>query len=280
MKYIGAHVSISGGVFNAPLNAEKINAKAFGMFTKNQLRWNAKPIKESDVKKFQNNMKKVGIKMDKVLVHDTYLINLANPDNKKREKSLDAFISGAKRVEKLGLKLFNFHPGSTLGKISDKEGLDLIVESVNKTLNSTESVNLVIETTAGQGNDLGHKFEHLIYIINNADNKERMGVCIDTAHIYGAGYDISTGKSYNKTMKQFDNIIGIKYLKGVHLNDCQVELGSRKDRHANVGRGNFGWDTFKVLMQDKRMDDIPLIMETKNKSKWKDDIEKLYSFIN
>ncbi|TYB32178.1 MAG: deoxyribonuclease IV [Candidatus Mcinerneyibacterium aminivorans] len=279
MKYIGAHVSISGGVYNAPLNAQKINARAFGMFTKNQLRWNAKEIKREDIKKFHRNLNKAGISSQHVLVHDTYLINLANPVSEKYNKSLNAFIDGAKRVEKLGLKYFNFHPGSTLGKISDEKGLELISDAVNKTLEVTEDVVLVLETTAGQGNDLGYKFEHLASIIKNSQDKNRMGVCIDTAHIFGAGYDIRTRKSYNGTMENFDKVIGLKYLKGVHLNDSKVGLNSRKDRHANVGQGIFGWDVFEMLMKDERLNDIPLIMETKNSSRWKDDIKRLYSFV-
>jgi len=280
MKYIGAHVSIAGGIFNAPLNAKKINARAFGMFTKNQLRWSGKDIKEVDVKKFNKNLKKANICPEHVLVHDTYLINLANPDKEKRNKSLKAFISGTKRVNKLGLKYFNFHPGSTVGKISEKEGIELVIKAINKTLEETDNVVLVIETTAGQGNDLGYSFEHIGKMGEGANRKDRIGVCIDTAHIYGAGYDIRTHQKFNETMKQFDNEIGINYLKGVHLNDCKVELNSRKDRHANLGEGNFGWSVFKMMMQDDRLNDMPIIMETKNSSKWKRDIEKLYSFVS
>lgn len=277
MKYVGAHVSISGGIYNAPKNAKKIGAKAFGMFTKNQRRWNANPLECKDIEKFHEELKNSGIMTDKILVHDSYLINLANPEKEQREKSIKAFIDEINRVKKIGLKYLNFHPGSTVGKVDDEEGLALIVEAMNTALSKTEEVILVIENTAGQGNDLGYTFEHIKYLINNSSNKNRVGVCVDTAHAYGAGYDVKN--NLDKTLIEFDEIIGIEFLKGMHINDTKVELGSRKDRHEDVGRGKLGWKTFKNIMNDSRLENIPLIMETSNKDEWAQDIKKLYDFV-
>ncbi|MCK5197049.1 MAG: deoxyribonuclease IV, partial [Spirochaetales bacterium] len=231
MKYIGAHVSASGGVENAPLNAEAIGAKAFALFTKNQKRWVSPDLTEKSILEFRLNLDKAGISADMVLPHDSYLINLGNPEVEKRAKSLDAFIVEAKRARQLGLKFLNFHPGSHLGKIDPAACLDLISEGINSAISETESVIFVIETTAGQGNNVGYKFEHLADIIENIRDKSRIGVCIDTCHIFAAGYDIRTKEAYNKTMEQFDTIVGMKYLKGFHLNDAKSEFESRVDRH-------------------------------------------------
>ena len=279
MKYVGAHVSSSGGVFNAPLNAQKIGAKAFALFTKNQRQWKAKPLDEKTVEKFKENLQKVGISPKHILPHDSYLINLGHPEKEKREKSLNAFIDEVKRCELLGLDKLNFHPGSHLGKISEEECLNLIAESMNKTLEVTENVTLVIETTAGQGSNLGYKFEHLAYLIDKSIDKKRVGVCIDTCHIFAAGYDIRDKESYEKTMQEFDRVIGFKYLKGMHINDSKSKFSSKVDRHHSIGMGELGEDTFKFIMNDDRLKDIPLILETIDESLWPKEIELLYNFI-
>ncbi len=279
MKYVGAHVSSSGGVFNAPLNAQKIGAKAFALFTKNQRQWKAKPLDEKTVEKFKENLQKVGISPKHILPHDSYLINLGHPEKEKREKSLNAFIDEVKRCELLGLDKLNFHPGSHLGKISEEECLNLIAESMNKTLEVTESVTLVIETTAGQGSNLGYRFEHLAYLIDKSIDKKRVGVCIDTCHIFAAGYDIRDKESYEKTMQEFDKIVGFKYLKGMHINDSKSKFSSKVDRHHSIGMGELGEDTFKFIMNDDRLKDIPLILETIDESLWPKEIELLYNFI-
>ncbi len=279
MKYVGAHVSSSGGVFNAPLNAQKIGAKAFALFTKNQRQWKAKPLDEKTVEKFKENLQKVGISPKHILPHDSYLINLGHPEKEKREKSLNAFIDEVKRCELLGLDKLNFHPGSHLGKISEEECLNLIAESMNKTLEVTENVTLVIETTAGQGSNLGYKFEHLAYLIDKSIDKKRVGVCIDTCHIFAAGYDIRDKESYEKTMQEFDKIVGFKYLKGMHINDSKSKFSSKVDRHHSIGMGELGEDTFKFIMNDDRLKDIPLILETIDESLWPKEIELLYNFI-
>jgi deoxyribonuclease-4 len=280
LKYVGAHVSAAGGVENAVLNAKEIGADGFALFTKNQRQWFAKPLNEKNIEKFKEYMQKHNFTPDGVLPHDSYLINLGHPEKEKREKSLQSFIDEAKRVETLGLKYLNFHPGSHLRKISEEECLDLISDSLNKAIKETDSCIFVIETTAGQGSNLGYKFEHLAYIIDKVKDKERIGVCIDTAHIFAAGYDIRTKKAYEETMQEFDEIVGFKYLKGMHINDSKAKFASRVDRHHSLGKGEIGIDAFKFIMQDTRIDNIPLILETIEPKIWAEEIKLLKSFEN
>jgi deoxyribonuclease-4 len=279
MKYVGAHVSSSGGVYNAPLNAMEINAKAFALFTKNQRQWKAKELDDKTIAKFKENLEKSNILPKHVLPHDSYLINLGNPDIEKREKSLNSFIHEVERCKLLGLDRLNFHPGSHLKQISEEECLDLIAESMNKTLEMTEDVILVIENTAGQGSNLGYKFEHLGYLIDKSIDKSRVGVCLDTCHTFTAGYDLRTKEAYDKTMAEFESIVGSQYLKGMHLNDSKPDLGAKVDRHDSIGKGKIGLDAFRFIMNDSRMDDIPLILETIDDTIWKEEIELLYSLI-
>ena len=292
MKQIGAHVSVSGGVYKAPLNASKIGAKAFALFTKNQRRWDSKPLDEKTIKKFKDELKKSGILPKHILPHDSYLINLGNPDEEKREKSLNSFIDEIKRCEKLGLDKLNFHPGSHLIKMSEKEKEDKIKlsyieeeclgrvsQSLNSALKATKDVILVIENTAGQGTNLGYKLEHLKYLIDNSIDKNRMGICIDTCHFFVSGYDIRDKKSYEKSFGEFEKLIGFEYLKGIHINDSKPKLGSRVDRHESIGKGEIGIEFFKLLMNDNRIDDIPMVLETPNQEIWAEEIELLYSFI-
>ncbi len=279
MKYFGAHVSASGGVYNAPLNAQKIGAKAFALFTKNQRQWKAKPYDQKTIDKFKENLQKVGISPSQVLPHDSYLINLGHPEDEKREKSLNAFIDEVQRCEQLGLDKLNFHPGSHLKKISEEECLDRIANAMNKTLEVTSGVTLVIENTAGQGSNLGYKFEHLAYLIDKSIDKTRVGVCIDTCHLFVSGYDIRTKEEYDKTWEEFDRVIGFKYLKGMHINDSLTPFASKKDRHQSLGKGEIGLEPFKWIAQDKRMDDMPLILETIDESIWDQEIKMLYSFV-
>jgi deoxyribonuclease-4 len=280
LKYVGAHVSAAGGVENAVIRAKEIGANGFALFTKNQRQWFAKPLSEKNIAKFKEYMQEHNFTPDAILPHDSYLINLGHPEEEKREKSLKSFIDEAKRVETLGLKYLNFHPGSHLKKISEEKCLDLISESVNKAINETESCIFVIETTAGQGSNLGYKFEHLAYIIDKVKDKQRIGVCIDTAHIFAAGYDIRTKEAYEDTMKKFDEIVGFKYLKGMHINDSKAKFASRVDRHHSLGKGEIGLDAFKFIMLDKRIDNIPLILETIDPEIWAEEIKMLRSFEN
>jgi len=278
LKYVGAHVSSSGGVFNAPINANEIGAKGFAMFTKNQKRWDAKPLDDKTINKFKEKMQEFGYTADMILPHDSYLINLGHPEKQKEQKSLNAFIDELKRVEQLGLKYLNFHPGSHLKQISEEECIEKIANNLNIALKETNSAIAVIETTAGQGSNLGYKFEHLKDIISMVEDKERIGVCIDTAHIFAAGYDIRTKDAYEKTMNKFDEVVGFKYLKGMHLNDSKAKFSSRVDRHHSLGEGEIGLDAFKFIMNDKRIDNIPLVLETINPDIWKEEIKLLYSF--
>jgi len=278
-KFVGAHVSAAGGVFNAPLNAQKIGARAFALFTKNQRQWRARALKEEEIKKFKENLKKVGISPEHVLPHDSYLINLGSPEPEKRRKSLQAFIEEVERCYQLGLKYLNFHPGSSLGKVSEEECLKIVADSLNEALSRTKGVILVIENTAGQGSSVGYRFEHIARIIELVEDKSRIGVCLDTCHLFAAGYDIRTQEAYEKTMKEFDEIVGFKYLKGMHLNDAKSELGSRVDRHHSIGKGNIGLEAFRFIMNDERLNEIPLILETIDPSIWKEEIELLYSLI-
>ncbi|MEW6551917.1 MAG: deoxyribonuclease IV [Arcobacteraceae bacterium] len=277
MKFLGAHVSSSGGVYNAPLNAMAIGAKAFALFTKNQKQWVAKPLDKDTIDLWFLNLEKSKILPKHILPHDSYLINLGSPESDSREKSLNAFIDEMERCDILGLDRLNFHPGSHLRKISETECLDLIADSINKALDSTKNVKAVIENTAGQGSNLGYKFEHLAYLIDKVEDKSRIGVCIDTCHMFSAGYDIRSKDAYEKTWAEFDEIVGFKYLMGMHINDAKPALGSKVDRHDSIGKGQIGLESFRLLMNDPRMDDIPLILETIDPDIWKQEIELLYS---
>ncbi|HIP59472.1 MAG TPA: deoxyribonuclease IV [Campylobacterales bacterium] len=279
MKYIGAHVSASGGVFNAPLNAKAIGAKAFALFTKNQRQWKAKPLDSETIDLFKKNLELAEILPKHVLPHDSYLINLGHPEKEKRQKSLDAFIDEVQRCEQLGLDRLNYHPGSHLKKISTEQCLEFISQSMNETLRQTKDVILVIENTAGQGSNLGFDFAHLGYLIDNSIDKSRVGVCIDTCHMFTAGYDIRTRDTYDKTWNEFDKIIGFEYLKGMHINDSKPELGSHVDRHDSLGKGKIGLDSFRFLMNDDRIDDIPMVLETIDSDIWAEEIKLLYSFV-
>ncbi|MBR6953394.1 MAG: deoxyribonuclease IV, partial [Campylobacter sp.] len=272
MKRIGAPVSASGGVFNAPINAKNIGADAFALFVKNQRQWSAKPLSDDDIAKFKANLATSGIKSDHIVAHDSYLINLGHPDEILRKKSVEAFIDEVERCEKLGIKLLNFHPGSHLNEISAEICLQNIANSLNFAIANTNGVKLVIENTAGQGSNLGFKFEQIAYIIERITDKRRIGVCIDTCHAFAGGYDFRTKKSYEKTMGEFDRIIGYKFLSGMHLNDTKNELGVRKDRHESLGKGFLGLQSFENIMNDKQIDEIPLILETSDESIWADDL--------
>lgn len=279
-KFVGAHVSASGGVFNAVANARSIGAKAFALFTKNQRQWNGKELDSDTIDKFKKALDDSGILPKYVLPHDSYLINLGHPEDDQREKSMDAFLDEVHRCEQLGLDRLNFHPGSHLKKISEDECLGKIADAMNITLEKTKGVSLVIENTAGQGSNLGWKFEHLAQIIDKIEDKSRVGVCIDTCHMFSAGYDIRTREAYDKTWSEFEKIIGFKYLMGMHINDSKAKFGSHVDRHHSLGKGEIGLDAFRFIMNDERMNDIPLILETIDDSIWSEEIALLYSFVN
>jgi deoxyribonuclease-4 len=275
MKYIGAHVSAAGGVENSPVNAHNIGATAFALFTKNQRQWVAKPLTEESIKKFKENCAKYGYKPEQILPHDSYLINLGNPDTEGLQKSRTAFIDEMQRCSQLGLDRLNFHPGSHLKKVSEDECLATISESINIALKEVDGVIAVIENTAGQGTNLGFKFEHLAKIIEGVEDKSRVGVCIDTCHAFAAGYDLSTKEAFTESFNQFDSIVGFSYLKGMHINDSKKGVGSRVDRHESLGVGAIGEGCFRWIAEDSRFDNIPLILETPNTDIWPQEIEKL-----
>jgi deoxyribonuclease-4 len=279
MKYIGAHVSASGGVDKAPENASLIGARAFALFTKNQRQWFSNPLTLASIKAFRDNCEKYDYKPFQILPHDSYLINLGHPEKEPLEKSRTSFLDEMQRCELLGLDRLNFHPGSHLNSIGIEECLKSIAESINIVLGKTKGVTAVIENTAGQGTNLGHTFEQLRAIIDDVEDKSRVGVCIDTCHAFTSGYDVKTPDGFNKTFEKFNEIIGFKYLKGMHLNDSKKEFGTRVDRHDNIGIGFIGEETFSILMNDARFDNIPLILETPDESLWEAEIKKLYSFI-
>ena len=279
MKTIGAHVSITGGVENAPLNAQKIGASAFALFTKNQRQWKAKPFSAESIRRFKQNCADAGYSPDRILPHDSYLINLGHPEKAGLEKSRSAFIDEMQRCEQLGLIFLNFHPGSHLNKIAEDVCLARIAESINLALEQTEGVTAVIENTAGQGTNMGHRFEHLAAIIDGVDDKSRVGVCLDTCHTVSAGYDLITAEGYAKALAEFEAVVGFSYLKGVHLNDDKKVLGSRVDRHASLGEGTLGLDVFRRIMNDPRFDEMPLILETPDSDRWAEEIRMLKGMI-
>ncbi len=278
MKYIGAHVSAGGGVENAPLNAYGIGANAFALFTKNQRQWNAPPLTAKSIAAFNANCEKFGFLKEMILPHDSYLINLGHPEGEPLAKSREAFLDEMQRCEQLGLKLLNFHPGSHLQKIEISKCLTTIAGSINIVLEKTKGVTAVIENTAGQGSNVGHVFEQIAEIIAQVNDKSRVGVCIDTCHTFTAGYDLRVEEAYKHTWTKFGEIIGFNYLRGIHLNDSKKELGSRVDRHDNVGKGLIGIELFRMVMQDDRFNNIPIILETPDETLWAEEILLLHSF--
>ena len=278
MKRVGAHVSAAGGVENAPLNAQKIGAKAFALFTKNQRQWQAKPLTAQNIEAFKANLNQADIAPEHVLPHDSYLINLGHPEDAALEKSRHAFIDEMQRCQQLGLTKLNFHPGAHLKKISEETSLDRVAASINIALEKTESVTAVIENTAGQGTTLGYCFEHLAYIIERVEDKSRIGVCLDTCHSFTAGYDLRTTEACEETFRRFDQIVGFQYLAGMHLNDSKPDIGTRVDRHESLGKGKLGLEVFRYIMNDHRFDEIPMVLETIDAALWQEEIELLYSF--
>ena len=278
MKYFGAHVSASGGVDNAPRNAAEIGATAFALFTKNQRQWAAPALTTAQIDAFRSACEQYGYTAAQILPHDSYLINLGHPEKEGLEKSRASFIHEMERCQILGLDRLNFHPGSHLKKISEEESLALVAESINIALDKTEGVTAVNENTAGQGANLGYAFWHLAYIIARVEDKSRVGVCLDTCHSFAAGYDLSTEEGCDKVFAEFEREVGFKYLRGMHLNDAMKVLGSRVDRHMPMGEGYLGITPFRYIARDARFDDIPLILETPDESRWAEEIAMLKSF--
>ncbi len=277
MKYVGAHISASGGVENAPINADAIGAKAFAFFTRNQRQWVSKPYEKKNIELFKVRCEELGYFPDQILPHASYLINLGHPEMEALEKSRNAFLDEMSRCEQLGLNRFNFHPGSHLNEIGVDDCLDRIAESINITLEKTSGVSAVLENTAGQGTNLGHNFEQLAHIIEKVEDKSRVGVCIDTAHALASGFEIRTKSGFKDTFDSFDSIIGFKYLKGMHINDSKKDVGTRVDRHDSLGKGVMNMELFELIMNDSRFDNMPLILETPDTDIWAEEIKLLYN---
>jgi deoxyribonuclease-4 len=237
------------------------------------------PLTRTSISAFRENCEKLDYKPFQILPHDSYLINLGHPEKEPLEKSRASFLDEMKRCELLGLDRLNFHPGSHLNLIGIEECLSRIAESINIVLAKTSGVIAVIENTAGQGTNLGHTFEQIKLIIDGVEDKLRVGVCIDTCHAFTSGYDVKTAKGFQDTFEKFERIIGLKYLKGMHLNDSKKDFGTRVDRHENIGTGFLGEDTFSFVVNDSRFDNMPLILETPEESLWEAEIKKLYSLI-
>lgn len=280
MKFFGAHVSASGGVENAPRNASAIGATAFALFTKNQRQWRSAPLSATSIEAFRRELAAAGIDPRHVLPHDSYLINLGHPEEEGLERSREVFLDEMQRCEQLGLDRLNFHPGSHLKKISTEECLDRVAESINIALRATRGVTAVIENTAGQGSNVGFAFWQLRRIIDGVEDRSRVGVCLDTCHSFAAGYDLSSELACQRTFEEFDREVGFEYLRGVHLNDALRPLGSRIDRHTPLGEGQIGWECFRFIARDSRFDDLPLILETPDESRWAEEIEILNKFAN
>ena len=278
MKYVGAHVSTAGGLDRAPLNAEAIGARAFALFTRNQRQWSAKPLSEEEIAKFRKSCRAKGFGPAQILAHDSYLINLGHPDQEALERSRAAFLAEMERCRALGISLLCFHPGSHLRSMPEQACLGRIAESIDLALAETAGVTAVIENTAGQGSNLGFRFEQIAAILSRVKRQKRLGICLDTAHAFAAGYDLRTPEAFAATLEQFHRIIGFSFLRAVHLNDSKAELGSRVDRHAPLGQGRIGLEAFRRIMNDDRFEGIPLILETPEQERWPEEIALLYGF--
>ncbi len=279
VKYVGAHVSAAGGADKAPLNAAAIGGRAFALFTRNQRQWAAKPLSAIEIEAFRTNCREMGYAPDRILAHDGYLINLGHPEREALARSRSAFVAEMGRCEALGIALLAFHPGSHLRLSSEAECMDRIAESINIALAATAGVTALIENTAGQGSNIGFRFEQVARIISQVRETDRVGVCLDTAHTFAAGYDLRTPEAFSETLAEFDRIVGLRYLRGVHLNDSKAEMGSRVDRHAPIGRGKIGMEAFSLIMNDPRFEGIPLILETPESDRWAEEIALLYGSI-
>ncbi|NGX56454.1 MAG: Endonuclease 4 [Candidatus Anoxychlamydiales bacterium] len=275
---IGTHTSIAGGVSNSIYRAKEIGANTMQIFTANQRQWNSKPISNDEIERFKKARKECNI--EKVVSHNSYLINLGSPKPQGRAISKKAFLEEIDRCKKLEIDYLVFHPGSALDS-EEEDSLNKIVESILsfKEFLEDDKTMLLLETTAGQGSNMGYKFEHLKYILDKTQKNIPIGVCLDTCHIFSAGYDIRDEKSWLDTIEKFDEIINLKNLHVFHVNDSKCDFNSRRDRHESIGKGKIGLDSFKFLMREKRFDRVIKILETPIEALYKDEIQLLKSFI-
>ncbi|XP_013386072.1 uncharacterized protein LOC106155683 [Lingula anatina] len=277
-KFVGAHVSIAGGLHKAVENAVDIGAEAIGMFLKSQRQWASKPLDDKAAEKFREACEEHQFPPHLILPHGSYLLNCGSPNPETLQKSRESLIDELRRCEKLGLSLYNFHPGSTCGEISVEQCLDRIATSINQAHRKTKYVITVIENMCGQGNTIGGSFEELRGIIDRVEDKARVGVCLDTCHAFAAGYDLNTAQGFHRMMEEFKKIIGFKYLKALHVNDSKGKCGCHLDRHENIGKGHIGLEGFRRFMNDPKLNNIPFILETPECDYGKE-IDKLYSLV-
>lgn len=274
-KFIGTHVDGYPTPSVAPAMAHGLGATAFAFNMVDPSRWRSSALSDAEANAFRDACAEYGYTSAQILPHAGFVINLCSPDPQKLKLSCMALEDEMIRAAKLGLTMVNFHPGAHLKKMTEDEALLMVAKSINTILGHTSGVTAVIENTAGQGSNIGYSFAHLATIIQNVDDKTRVGVCIDTAHAFAGGYDLSTAEGYDAVWAEFEQTIGFEYLRGMHLNDSQRQVGSRIDRHAPIGAGFIGADCFKRLMQDCRFDGIPMILETPDPSLWASEIATL-----
>ena len=275
MRFVGPHVSASGSPASAVANARAVGATGFALFVKNQRQWVGKPLPEAHIAEFRAAMAEAGFAAEQVLPHAGYLINLANPDPEMHAKSMASLLDELHRCEALGLDRLNLHPGSHLGKLSPEAACERVAQSINQALEKTRGVTVVLENTAGQGAYLGSTPEELARIVAGVSDKTRIGVCIDTAHAFGAGYDLRTPGGLEDFLASLDRTVGLGFLRGMHLNDSKAPLASHHDRHESLGLGHLGWAVFEAVAHDARLENIPLILETPDETRWAEEVRHL-----
>ncbi len=279
MKVLGGHVSVTGGVQNAPQHARDVTCDCMQIFSKNQMQWSSKPLAPEDVSLYKENMAAHGIR--ETVIHDSYLINLGTPDAALMKKSREAFLEEVVRAETLGVRNLIFHPGAHMGA-GEQAGLRRIADSLNWARKEAGSgaVCFVLENTAGQGTLLGHSFEQLAKIIDMLDDQKDAGVCFDTCHAYAAGYDVKSRKGYEATFALFDDVLGADTMRAMHINDSKGKQGSHLDRHAQIGEGFLGLECFAHFMNDERWDGIPMVLETpEGEKRYKKELKALRSLV-
>jgi len=271
---LGAHMSISGGVDKAVLRGQEIGCETIQVFTRNNNRWAVPPLKDETIENWYRNLEKTGIAP--VVAHDSYLINLASPNDALWQKSLDAFVVEMERCEALSIPYLVMHPGAHTG-LGEEAGLRRIAQALDRAFERVPEarVTVLLETTAGQGTCLGYRFEHLAQVIELAAGGDRLGVCFDTCHALAAGYEIRTPEGYEDTFQRFDQVIGLERLQVLHVNDSKRDLGSRVDRHEHIGKGYVGLEGFRLLLNDARFRQHPMLLETPKGPDMQEDMENL-----
>ena len=274
---LGAHVPVAGGLHLAPARGHAIGAEVIQVFTRNQVQWRARPVGADEAAAFRKARSEAGI--ETVLAHGSYLVNLASPHREARQRSGAAFLAEMQRCDILGIPFLVFHPGAHMGA-GEAPGLVAVARALDEVLEQGNglAVRPLIEVTAGQGSCVGHRFEHLAFILGRVQEPHRLGICLDTCHLYAAGYDIATGPGYERTMEELARVVGLERVRAFHLNDAKAGLGSGLDRHAPIGRGHLGRATFRRLLNDPRFTSLPMVLETPGPlAAWKRELKLLRS---